>query len=155
AQPAFSGPIKIGVIGPLTGPAANSGLSMKQAFQYVAKQTNKDGGVVVDGDKRKVELLFEDSQSQPATGVAAATKLLTRDQVDILVGDTFKSSVTLAIMDLVPSFKNTFFMSGQPVSSKIGQRVKENPDKYSNFWKGLYGSGAKSMIASVTELLKV
>lgn len=143
ALPALAAdPITIGVIGPLSGPAANSGIAMKTAAQYVVQKVNKSGGLMVDGEKRKIELLFEDSQSQPAVGVAAATKLLTRDQVDILMGDMFHSSVTLAIMNLVPSFPDTFFMSGQPVSGKIAKRIADNPEKFRNFWKGMYNSEA-------------
>lgn len=141
-QSVHAEPITIGAIGPLSGPAANSGIAMKQAFQYVVQKVNEDGGIKVDDEKRKIEILFEDDQSQPALGVAAATKLLTRDQVDILVGDMFHSSVTLAIMDLVPSFPDTFFMSGQPVSIKIAQRIKEHPEDFRNFWKGLFNSDA-------------
>ncbi len=141
-QPATAEPIRIGAVGPLTGPAANSGIAMRQAFQYVAKKTNQEGGVQVGDEMRKIELILEDEQSQPALGVAAATKLLTRDQVDILIGDMFHSSVTLAIMDLVPSFDQTFFMSGQPVSAKMGQRIKQHPERFRNFWKGMFGSAA-------------
>lgn len=142
AQPAVAEPILIGTVGPLTGPAAISGIAMKQGFQYAVKKANQDGGVQVGGEMRKIKLLFEDDQSQPALGVAAATKLLTRDQVDILIADMYHSSITLAIMDLVPSFDKTFFMSGQPISAKIGQRIKKHPEDFRNFWKGLFGSAA-------------
>lgn len=142
ASPAFAEPITIGAVGPLSGPAANSGISMKQAFEYVVNKANKAGGIEVGGEKRKIEILFEDDQSQPALGVAAAQKLLTLDQVDILIGDMFHSSVTLAIMDLAPSFDKTFFMSGQPVSIKIAQRIKENPERFRNFWKATFNSDA-------------
>lgn len=149
-------PIKVGVIGPLSGPAANSGIAMKKAFQYVVQKVNKNGGVKVADGKREIKLLFEDDQSQPALGVAAATKLLARDNVDILLADMFHSSVTLAIMDLVPSFPDTFFMSGQPVSIKIAKRIKANPEDYRNFWKGLFNSDAyaKTVWETIHSLVK-
>src|SRR5690606_30571814 len=71
--------ITIGVIGPLSGPAANSGISMRQAYEVVAEQVNKAGGIEIGGAKSKIKLIFEDSASRPEVGVSAAQKLLTRD----------------------------------------------------------------------------
>lgn len=133
--------IKIGVIGPLSGPAANSGISMRQGYEAVVKEVNEAGGIDVDGEKQKIELIFEDSASRPEVGVSAAQKLLTRDNVDILVGDSLASSVTLAIMEVVPSF-GKFAMSGQPVSIEIAKKIQADPEKYANFWKSSFNSDA-------------
>lgn len=133
--------IKIGVIGPLTGPAANSGISMRQAYELAAKEVNERGGLNIDGKQLEVELIFEDSASRPEVGVSAAQKLLTRDQVDLLVGDTIASSVTLALMEVAPSF-NKFMMSGQPVSIEIANRVKNDPERFAHFWKSSFNSDA-------------
>lgn len=133
--------IKIGVIGPLTGPAANSGISMRQAYELAAKEVNDRGGLNLDGEQVQVELIFEDSASRPEVGVSAAQKLLTRDQVDLLVGDTIASSVTLALMEVAPSF-NKFMMSGQPVSIEIANKIKTDPERFANFWKSSFNSDA-------------
>lgn len=133
AQAAVAEPIEIGVVGPFSGPKAVSGIAMKRGFQYVVNKVNQNGGVMVDGEQRKIELIFADSQTQPAIGVAAATKLLTRENVDILFGALYGTSVTMAIMDLVPSFPNTFFMTGQPIGAAIGKRIKKTPKKVSQF----------------------
>src|SRR5690606_9667865 len=121
AGAASAADITIGVIGPLSGPAANSGISMRQAYEAAAAQVNKDGGIEIDGEKSEIKLIFEDSASRPEMGVSAAQKLLTRDNVDILVGDTISSSVTLALMEVAPSF-GKFMMSGQPVSIEIAKK---------------------------------
>lgn len=94
-------------------------------------QVNKDG-VNVDGEKKTVKLIFEDSASRPEVGVSAAQKLLSRDKVDILVGDTIASSVTLAIMEVVPSF-GKFAMSGQPVSIEVAKKIQSDPKRFANF----------------------
>lgn len=133
--------IKIGVIGPLSGPAANSGISMRQAYEVAAAQANEDGGVEIDGEKHEIELIFEDSASRPEVGVSAAQKLLTRDNVDILVGDSIASSVTLAIMEVAPSF-GKFMMSGQPVSIEIAKKIQSDPERFANFWKSSFNSDA-------------
>jgi len=133
--------VKIGVVGPLSGPQANSGIAMRRGFEMAVDETNAKGGVTVDGKKQQVTLLFEDSASRPEMGVSAAQKLLTRDNVDILIADSMASSVTLATMDLAPSF-NKFMASGQPVSIAIAQKIKDHPEKYANFWKMSFNSDA-------------
>ena len=94
------------------------------------------------GDKRLlVRPFFEDSQGRPEVGVAAAQRLLTRDQVDILVADIFNSQVTLAVMELAGTF-NKFMMSGQPVSDEIPKKIKSDPQKYRKFLEaGLHQFG--------------
>jgi ABC-type branched-subunit amino acid transport system substrate-binding protein len=160
ASAAFAGSataddITIGVIGPLSGPAANSGISMRQAYEAAAKQVNNEGGIEIDGEKSQVKLIFEDSASRPEMGVSAAQKLLTRDNVDILVGDTISSSVTLAIMEVAPSF-GKFMMSGQPVSIEIAKKIKSDPERFANFWKGGFNSDAyaDTIFNSVQDLIK-
>jgi ABC-type branched-subunit amino acid transport system substrate-binding protein len=138
AQPA----IKIGGTAPLSGPAAVSGIAMKRSYEFVADEINRAGGISIDGQMRKVELFIEDCQSRPEVGVSAAQKLLTRDNVDILVSDMFHSSVALAVMELAPSFKNKLFYSGQPVSQEIAKKVASDKAKYGNFWKGSFNSDA-------------
>jgi branched-chain amino acid transport system substrate-binding protein len=146
--------VTIGVIGPLSGPAANSGISMRQAYEVAAAQVNKDGGIVVDGEKSNIKLIFEDSASRPEVGVSAAQKLLTRDNVDILVGDSIASSVTLALMEVAPSF-GKFMMSGQPVSIEIAKKIKADPVRFANFWKAAFNSDAyaNTLFSTVQDLI--
>jgi branched-chain amino acid transport system substrate-binding protein len=154
ASGAFARDITIGVIGPLSGPAANSGISMRQAYEVAAAQVNKEGGIVVGGEKSNVKLIFEDSASRPEVGVSAAQKLLTRDNVDILLGDSIASSVTLALMEVAPSF-GKFMMSGQPVSIEIAKKIKSDPARFANFWKGGFNSDAyaATLYGSVKDLV--
>ena len=133
--------ITIGVTGPLSGPAANTGISMRQAYEVGAAEVNDAGGVKIGDETHQVELIFEDSASRPEMGVSAAQKLLTRDNVDILIGDSLASSVTLAIMEVVPSF-GKFTMSGQPVSIEIAKKIESNPERYAAFWKASFNSDA-------------
>jgi len=89
--------------------------------------------------KIPVEVLIEDCQSKPEVGVAIAEKLFTRDKVDVLLGDAFHSSVTMAIMELAPKYGKPI-MSVEPVSEEIAKKVASNPKRYWNFWKGDWGS---------------
>lgn len=84
-------PIKLGVLVPLTGPAAATGQEMRNVYLLAADQVNAEGGVL----GRRVEILFEDSKD-PTTAVTALEKLITRDGVQILMGE-ISSTVTYAL----------------------------------------------------------
>ena len=91
---ASQGVIKVGVIASLTGPASNVGTSMWQSAQVAADKINTDGGVTLkDGSKDQIKLIVGDDESTQAGGQDAATKLITDDNVDILVGG-YSSAVT-------------------------------------------------------------
>jgi branched-chain amino acid transport system substrate-binding protein len=152
--PALAEEIKIGIVGPLTGPAATSGIAMREAYQFVADQVNAEGGIEMGGEKRTLNLIFEDSASRPEMGVSAAQKLLTRDNVDLMIGDMFASSVTIALMDVAASY-GKFVMSGQPVSSEIARKVESDPERFANFWKSSWNSDAyaKAVFEAVQGLI--
>jgi branched-chain amino acid transport system substrate-binding protein len=135
--------IKIGVTAPLTGPAAEAGVALKQGFILAVEEWNAKGGVMLKGFNQKVpvEVIIEDCQSKPEVGVAIAEKLFTRDKVDVLLGDAFHSSVTMAIMELAPKYGKPI-LSVEPVSEEIAKKVASNPKRYWNFWKGDWGSTA-------------
>ncbi len=64
AQPVASqntDPITLGVSGPLTGPNAQYGAQWKKGFDLALEEINGKGGINV----RKLEYVFEDSQSDP------------------------------------------------------------------------------------------
>jgi branched-chain amino acid transport system substrate-binding protein len=85
--------IKMGVIGPLTGDFAFGGQYQLAGAQLKAEELNAQGGGV------KVEILSEDDASKCDQSVAAARKLLSRDQVHVLLG-AWQSTCTLAIVPL-------------------------------------------------------
>ncbi len=85
--------IKIGMIGPISGPGAFYGASMKKAAEMAVDEINGKGGI----KGRKIELIIEDDESTPVKAVNAAQKLVTRDQVVSVVGH-YNSSCTLASM---------------------------------------------------------
>jgi len=131
--------ITIGVIGPLSGPAANTGVAARQAIEMAVKEWNEGKGASQSATPPKVKVIFEDAQSRPEVGVSAANKLLTRDNVDLILGDTLNSSVALAVMDLAEPF-NKAIVSVEPVSTEIAKKIVSNPEKYKNVWKGNYNS---------------
>ncbi|KQX62802.1 ABC transporter substrate-binding protein [Angustibacter sp. Root456] len=90
-----SGPIKIGVIVPLSGPAGPNGKDVLEAIQVQADLVNAKGGVL----GRKLEVIAKDDQSTPAAGVSAATALA-GEGVSVVMGG-WNSPVTLAIQPVL------------------------------------------------------
>jgi branched-chain amino acid transport system substrate-binding protein len=84
--------IKVGVIYPLTGPAAAAGSYQKAGVEIARDKFNAEGGVI----GRQVQLFVEDGANDPAQSVSAAEKLVTRDKVDIMIA-AWGSSPTLAV----------------------------------------------------------
>lgn len=78
--------IKIGVNAPLTGDIPKVGEGTKYAAQMWLEDINAAGGLEVGGKKYPVELLVEDNESKAESAVAANTKLITQDNVLVIVG---------------------------------------------------------------------
>ena len=78
--PAQSGPIKIGFLAPLTGPFAQIGKDMVNGNQLYL---NEVGGQVAG---RKIEVVVEDDEGNPATALNKSRKLVDQDKVAIVTG---------------------------------------------------------------------
>ncbi|MHA7685647.1 ABC transporter substrate-binding protein [Cupriavidus sp. PET2-C1] len=92
-----NGPIRIGVLVPLSGGGGAYGPGMANAARKAAEFINNEGGGVLGG--RKLEILVEDSESNPTAGVAAVRKLLDVSKVSAIVG-VWSSAVAMAIKPL-------------------------------------------------------
>jgi branched-chain amino acid transport system substrate-binding protein len=89
-----AGPIKIGLMGPMTGPWASEGQEMKQVVDLLAEDVNATGGVL----GRKVEVVSEDDGGDPKTAALAAQKLVTQKVVAVI--GTYGSSITEATQNI-------------------------------------------------------
>lgn len=90
AAPAFAETIKIGVMGPLTGPWASEGRDMQRIVSLLADELNKNGGI----NGNTIEVLVEDDGGDPRTATLAATRLITMNPVAVI--GTYGSAVTEA-----------------------------------------------------------
>ena len=86
-----SGPIKIGVLLPLTGAQANFGEMEKNSYEMVKEKVNAEGGI----KGRNLEFVYEDDTGKPDVGRAGAEKLINVDKVPLITGG-YSSSVTFA-----------------------------------------------------------
>ncbi len=80
--PADQGPIKIGVMQPLTGDAASYGEAELRGIQVAVDEINGAGGI----KGRQIELVVGDSKCDPQAGGTEAQKLVNVDQVKVIVG---------------------------------------------------------------------
>jgi branched-chain amino acid transport system substrate-binding protein len=81
--------LKIGVIGPLTGAAANWGQANAEGAKLIAKHYNDAGGVSVGGKKYKIEIISYDDMYSTPGAVAAYQRLVNQDGVkyiDVIAG---------------------------------------------------------------------
>ncbi|MFI6432296.1 ABC transporter substrate-binding protein [Rhodococcus oryzae] len=86
-----AGTVYFGVSGPKTGPSAEYGRLWQQGFDLALEEINQSGGI----DGRKVELKWEDSQSDPKQTVPIATKFVDDQSVIAELGD-FSSPASIA-----------------------------------------------------------
>jgi branched-chain amino acid transport system substrate-binding protein len=69
--------IKIGLMAPLTGPAAADGQSAKQSCQMLVERINSEGGI----NGKKIELIIYDDQFDSKQAVTVAHKMIEGDKV--------------------------------------------------------------------------
>jgi branched-chain amino acid transport system substrate-binding protein len=84
--------IKIGVIAELTGSIPSVGNSCKNSAELMTKQINDQGGIEIKGKKYKIELSIEDSGAKPDQAAAIAQKLITQDNVNLIIGPNCSSN---------------------------------------------------------------
>ena len=107
-------PIKIAVIGPFTGPAANYGLACRFGAQVAADEINADGV--------KVELIFQDDEHDRDKAINAYNYAL--DQGAQMIAGTTTTSPCLAVSAL--AYEDRVFMLTPSASSNLVVEDKDN-----------------------------
>jgi branched-chain amino acid transport system substrate-binding protein len=93
-------PIKIGASLSLTGTYAQPGTYQREGYELCADHLNAKGGLL----GRKVEFVFYDDQSMPATGVRLYEKLITEDKVEAVMGP-YSSPITEAVANVSEKYQ--------------------------------------------------
>lgn len=109
-------PVRIGLIQSTTGPFEMLAKWTIQGFDLGLEYAT-GGTFEVAG--RPVEVIKEDDQGKPEVAIEKATKLLSEDKVDILVG-TSSSAATLAILPLVEEHKTPIIVVPAKADSITG-----------------------------------
>ncbi len=78
--------IKVGINAPMTGDIPKVGEGTKFAAQMWLEDIKAAGGLEVGGKKYPVELVIEDNESKAESAVKVNTKMITEDEVMVIVG---------------------------------------------------------------------
>lgn len=108
--------IKIGVLASLTGALESYGKQTRQGFELGLEYAT-DGTMEVAG--KKIEVIFEDTETKPEVAVQKATKLLEEDQVDFIVGSS-SSGDTLAVLPLAEEYEKIMIVEPAVADSITG-----------------------------------
>jgi branched-chain amino acid transport system substrate-binding protein len=100
--------VKMGVIGPITGPNAAFGAQLKNGAEQAVADVNAAGGI----NGQKVDLQFGDDVSDPKQGVSVANKFA-GDGVKFVVG-AFNSGVTMPSSEV---FQENGILQNTPAST--------------------------------------
>ncbi len=98
-------PIRFGALNPLTGAGGPYGPSMRKAIDGIVSQVNEAGGLL---GGRRIQVVGEDTQTNPDAAVRAARKLIDVDKVCAIMG-TWASAVTTAVAPLCWENKTMLF----------------------------------------------
>jgi branched-chain amino acid transport system substrate-binding protein len=135
AAPAPGGKIKVGFMLPYTGTYAALGNAIENGFRmYVQQQGGRLGG-------REIEYFKVDDESDPAKAPENATKLVKRDQVDVVVG-TVHSGVQMGIVKVAKENNTLLIIPNAGVDEATGPLCGPNifRTSFSN-WQPGYAMG--------------
>ena len=119
-----AGPIRIGVLAPLSGPFASGGSAFIQAVSMAAEQANADGGVL----GRHVDLVVADTQARVDIARSEALRLTSREKVFALVG-AYLSEETVGVIEAAAASRSVLIV---PVAAtaEITDLVRRKYDRY-------------------------
>jgi branched-chain amino acid transport system substrate-binding protein len=80
--------LKIGFLGPLSGPVAFAGKTMLNASIFAVDEINAAGGITVAGEPHKIKLISYDTKYATAPARSAAERLIFEDKVKFIIGAT-------------------------------------------------------------------
>lgn len=113
--------IKIGVLASLTGALESYGKQTQRGFELGLEYAT-DGTMEVAG--KKIEVVFEDTETKPEVAVQKATKLLEEDEVDFLVGSS-SSGDTLAVLPLAEEYEKIMIVEPAVADSITGSEFNK------------------------------
>src|SRR5262245_54412629 len=111
------GPIKFGVMYPLTGGPAIYGVPAMAGHKMAVDELNAKGGIL----GRKIESFERDEKATPAVGSAAAKELIAKEGVHILMG-AVPSSVGLAISEVARQEKIPYIATIPKSVQVVGEK---------------------------------
>jgi branched-chain amino acid transport system substrate-binding protein len=106
--PEGAGVIKVGILGPMTGPQVDIGLTMRDGSIIAMEEINAKGGIA----GKKFEWIVIDDEATPAKSVNGAKKLIFDHKIEILLGPP-NSGCALAVGEVTQPNKIINVVPGQ------------------------------------------
>jgi ABC-type branched-subunit amino acid transport system substrate-binding protein len=78
--------IKIAIVASFSGPAALVGHIYFISAQWAAHDINKRGGILVDGKRKKVQIIKANHESKPAIAKKVCERMVLQEKVHVLWG---------------------------------------------------------------------
>src|SRR5277367_316002 len=85
--------IRIGVLGVMSGPAAKWGLVNKHCAQATAEMYNERGGVEIEGEKFRIEIVSVDDRLDPVLAAAGAERLIAKEGIRYIIGPNVEQTI--------------------------------------------------------------
>jgi len=126
--------IKIGVVGPFTGPSARIGQDIRNGTEMAIADAVAAGElpVTVDGEKRGIDLVWIDDESSPEKAVKSFRDAVSREGVELLLNG-WHGSVGLALIDLTEA-EGIISFGNLAAPEDISDKINEN--NYTHWFKG-------------------
>jgi branched-chain amino acid transport system substrate-binding protein len=136
--------IKLGASVQLSGSLANTGRYYRDAYNLAVDKINEKGGVLIGGEKAKLELVILDNQSDVNLSVRQYVELVVREKVNFLLGP-FASNFALADSSVAERY-GIPMVQGGGASTEI----------YNRGYKFIFGTlpAADNYFASTIEMLR-
>lgn len=149
--------IQIGASAALTGKYSQEGTTMRQGYELWVEQINEQGGILEDSAEpgllgREVELVIYDDQSDPSRAVNLYQRLITEDDVDLLMGP-YSSAVSTSVIPIIEQNQRACVMPMMSDTSVLEERdvsyITQSIAPASTYVKGAIdiaaGNGAESV----------
>ena len=127
--------LKIGFMGPFTGPASRTGDAFKRGIKMALEDARAAGDipVKVDGKTLDIQPVWVDSQSSAEKSVKAVTHAVNAGVKMMVTG--WHSGVAMACMDAESPLK-IVHIGHQGESQYINFKINDHPEKYQGWFKG-------------------
>ena len=138
AQP---GPIKVGIVHPVTGPLSYSGQLARLGAQIAVNEINGAGGIRSLGGAR-IEPVWGDAQSQPQIGVAEVEKMNDAGVSAILGG--YASAICLATTQAAAKYDIPYLVD-VGVADQIVERGLKNTFRFAPGYRMVSQAGIQNL----------
>ena len=146
AQASAQDALKIGAVGPKTGPlAGGAAVSFWPNVQLWAHDVNEAGGINVGGEMRMVEIIEYDDQTNPGQTIQAVQRLATQDEADFILAP-YSTGLNIASAPIFERF-------GYPMvtHTAISDQIEDLSNQFPNMYFLL--GGASGLAGGVVDVL--